>query len=146
MFAEPAYTCGLCPRLKAFRDANNEAHPDWYNGPVPAFGGLDARLLIVGLAPGIKGANLTGRPFTGDYAGDLLYATLREHDFACVSRIVAVCRMLLTEYNGTPRHRAGCDWRARHMQCLFARLPRSHGGTPGELRILVQQLGAPANR
>ncbi len=82
MFAEPAYTCGLCPRLKAFRDANNEAHPDWYNGPVPAFGGMDARLLIVGLAPGIKGANLTGRPFTGDYAGDLLYATLREHDFA----------------------------------------------------------------
>ena len=82
MFREPAYTCGLCPRLKAFRDANNALHPDWYNGPVPAFGGLDAELLIVGLAPGLKGANLTGRPFTGDYAGDLLYATLREHGFA----------------------------------------------------------------
>lgn len=82
MFQEPAYTCGLCPRLKAFRDANNAAHPDWYNGPVAAFGDLDAELLIVGLAPGLKGANLTGRPFTGDYAGDLLYATLLEHGFA----------------------------------------------------------------
>ena len=82
MFAEPPYSCGLCPRLKAFRDANNAAHPDWYNGPVPAFGGLDARLLIVGLAPGLKGANLTGRPFTGDYAGDLLYATLKAHGLA----------------------------------------------------------------
>lgn len=82
MFKEPAYTCGLCPRLKAFRDANIKAHPDWYNGPVPAFGDFDAELLIVGLAPGLKGANLTGRPFTGDYAGDLLYATLQEHGFA----------------------------------------------------------------
>lgn len=82
MFNEPAYACDLCPRLKAFRDANISAHPDWYNGPVPAFGGLGARLLIVGLAPGLKGANLTGRPFTGDYAGDLLYATLHRHGFA----------------------------------------------------------------
>ncbi|WNJ98430.1 uracil-DNA glycosylase [Thalassospiraceae bacterium LMO-JJ14] len=82
MFNEPAYACDLCPRLKAFRDANISAHPDWYNGPVPAFGDLGARLLIVGLAPGLKGANLTGRPFTGDYAGDLLYATLHRHGFA----------------------------------------------------------------
>lgn len=82
MFTEPPYTCDLCPRLKTFRDTNALAHPDWYNGPVAAFGGLDARLLIVGLAPGLKGANLTGRPFTGDYAGDLLYATLRRHGFA----------------------------------------------------------------
>ncbi|MBO6948296.1 MAG: uracil-DNA glycosylase [Rhodospirillales bacterium] len=82
MFQEPAYTCGLCPRLKAFRDANIAAHPDWYNGPVAAFGDLDVELLIVGLAPGLKGANLSGRPFTGDYAGDLLYATLLEHGFA----------------------------------------------------------------
>ncbi len=82
MFSEPAYSCGLCPRLKSFRDANIAAHPEWYNGPVAAFGDLNARLLIVGLAPGLKGANLTGRPFTGDYAGDLLYATLQNHGFA----------------------------------------------------------------
>lgn len=82
MFAEPNHNCGLCPRLKAFRDANAEAHSDWHNGPVNAFGDLGAALLIVGLAPGLKGANLTGRPFTGDYAGDLLYATLLEHGFA----------------------------------------------------------------
>lgn len=82
MFSEPAYTCPLCPRLKAFREANISAHPDWYNGPVQAFGDLESRLLIVGLAPGLKGANLTGRPFTGDYAGDLLYATLQAHGFA----------------------------------------------------------------
>jgi uracil-DNA glycosylase family 4 len=82
MFSEPPYSCGLCPRLKAFRDANIAVHPDWYNGPVPAFGDFNAGLLIVGLAPGLKGANLTGRPFTGDYAGDLLYATLRSHGFA----------------------------------------------------------------
>jgi uracil-DNA glycosylase family 4 len=60
----------------AFHAVNRTAHPDWHNAPVPAFGGLDASLLIVGLAPGLKGANRTGRPFTGDYAGDLLYATL----------------------------------------------------------------------
>jgi len=81
-FVEPGYSCDLCPRLKAFRDSNNAAHPDWFNGPVPAFGDLGARLLIVGLAPGLKGANLTGRPFTGDYAGDLLYATLSAQGFA----------------------------------------------------------------
>ncbi len=82
MFAEPVHACGLCPRLKAFRDTNAQAHPDWHNGPVNAFGSLDSRLLIVGLAPGLKGANLTGRPFTGDYAGDLLYQTLLGHGFA----------------------------------------------------------------
>jgi uracil-DNA glycosylase family 4 len=73
---QPPAGCRLCPRLAAFRDANRKAYPGWHNDPVPSFGGLDARLLIVGLAPGLKGANRTGRPFTGDYAGDLLYATL----------------------------------------------------------------------
>ncbi len=73
---DPSRDCSLCPRLSAFHAANRAAHPDWHNAPVPAFGPLDARLLIVGLAPGLKGANRTGRPFTGDYAGDLLYATL----------------------------------------------------------------------
>ncbi len=70
--------CRLCPRLAAFRDANAAALPSYFNGAVPSFGRDDARLLIVGLAPGLHGANRTGRPFTGDYAGDLLYATLGE--------------------------------------------------------------------
>lgn len=75
-FRGPARDCALCPRLVAFRADNAAAHPDWHNAPVPAFGGLDAGLLIVGLAPGLRGANRTARPFTGDYAGDLLYPTL----------------------------------------------------------------------
>jgi uracil-DNA glycosylase family 4 len=81
-FAEPARDCPYCPRLAAFREANRKAYPDFFNAPVRAFGALDARLLIVGLAPGLKGANRTGRPFTGDYAGDLLYATLAKFGFA----------------------------------------------------------------
>jgi len=73
---EPAKDCPLCPRLVAFRQENSRAHPDWFNGAVPSFGRDTARLLIVGLAPGLKGANRTGRPFLGDYAGELLYRTL----------------------------------------------------------------------
>jgi uracil-DNA glycosylase len=73
---EPQPDCPLCPRLVSFRAANREAHPDWFNGAVPSFGSESARLLIVGLAPGLKGANRTGRPFLGDYAGELLYRTL----------------------------------------------------------------------
>ena len=75
-FRGPKPNCRRCPRLHAFLEGHRAAHPDWHNAPVPSFGDLDAALLIVGLAPGLKGANLTGRPFTGDYAGDLLYATL----------------------------------------------------------------------
>jgi uracil-DNA glycosylase len=74
--------CALCPRLVAFRTANRQSEPSWYNGAVGSFGEAGARLLIVGLAPGRKGANRTGRPFTGDFAGDLLYATLLELGFA----------------------------------------------------------------
>ncbi|HVM85007.1 MAG TPA: uracil-DNA glycosylase [Candidatus Binatia bacterium] len=74
--AEPGRDCPLCPRLKDFRDANRAALPDYFNAPVPCFGDAAAKLLIVGLAPGLHGANRTGRPFTGDYAGDLLFATL----------------------------------------------------------------------
>jgi uracil-DNA glycosylase family 4 len=74
--ASPSADCPLCPRLAEFRQANRAAHPDWFNAPVPSFGGLDARVLIVGLAPGVRGANRTGRPFTGDFAGELLYRTL----------------------------------------------------------------------
>jgi uracil-DNA glycosylase len=78
----PSHDCPDCPRLAAFRDANRAAYPDWWNAPVPTFGEADARVAIVGLAPGLRGANRTGRPFTGDYAGDLLYATLLEFGFA----------------------------------------------------------------
>src|SRR5215212_7324014 len=79
---KPGRNCPLCPRLVAFREAWREREPSWFNAPVPSFGPDDARLLIVGLAPGLRGANRTGRPFTGDYAGDLLYATLKEYGFA----------------------------------------------------------------
>lgn len=78
----PPATCNLCPRLYDFRTKNQESFPDKFNAPVPSFGALSAALLIVGLAPGLKGANFTGRPFTGDYAGELLYATLLKFGFA----------------------------------------------------------------
>ena len=78
----PDRDCPFCPRLVAFRAANRAREPSWHNAPVAPFGDIKARLLIVGLAPGMQGANRTGRPFTGDYAGDLLYATLLEYGFA----------------------------------------------------------------
>ena len=78
----PSADCPLCPRLAAFRAAQRQAHPDWFNAPVPSFGDPDAVLLIVGLAPGLRGANRTGRPFTGDHAGELLYRTLLKSGFA----------------------------------------------------------------
>ena len=80
--AEPPRECPLCPRLVAYRRENQAAHPDWFNGPAPSFGDPDARLLVVGLAPGRTGANRTGRPFTGDFAGVLLYETLIKFGFA----------------------------------------------------------------
>jgi uracil-DNA glycosylase len=73
---QPSHDCPFCPRLAAFRAQNRLKYPDWFNGPVPSFGPLDARILIAGLAPGLQGANRTGRPFTGDWAGDLLFGTL----------------------------------------------------------------------
>ena len=79
---EPHRDCPLCPRLVAYRDVNRGEHPDWFNGPAPSFGTQDARLLVVGLAPGRTGANRTARPFTGDYAGVLLYDTLLRFGFA----------------------------------------------------------------
>jgi uracil-DNA glycosylase len=87
----PGPDCPLCPRLAAFRAANRAAHPDWFNAPVAPFRAADEasdgsgggpRLLIVGLAPGLRGANRTGRPFTGDFAGDTLYGALTKHGFA----------------------------------------------------------------
>jgi len=79
---EAPYDCPLCPRLVAFRALQRAAHPEWFNGPVPSFGDPGARLLVVGLAPGLRGANRTGRPFTGDVAGNLLYETLGAFGFA----------------------------------------------------------------
>ena len=80
--AKPGRDCPRCSRLVAFRKKWRDAEPSWFNAPVPSFGPLDARLLIVGLAPGLQGANRTGRPFTGDYAGVLLYGTLKDYGFA----------------------------------------------------------------
>jgi uracil-DNA glycosylase family 4 len=74
--------CPLCPRLVAYRAANAAAHPSWFNGAVASFGDPEARLLVAGLAPGRTGANRTGRPFTGDHAGFLLYSTLLKTGFA----------------------------------------------------------------
>ncbi len=74
--ADPPRDCPLCPRLVAYRRDNQAAEPSWFNGPAPSFGDPQARILVVGLAPGRKGANRTGRPFTGDHAGVLLYETL----------------------------------------------------------------------
>ncbi len=79
---EPPADCPLCPRLAAYRVANRAEHPDWFNAPVPSFGSTAARLLVVGMAPGVRGANRTGRPFTGDHAGVLLYQTLLRFGFA----------------------------------------------------------------
>jgi uracil-DNA glycosylase len=81
-YEAPAANCPLCPRLVGYRDTNRAANPGWFNGAVPSFGSLDARFLVVGLAPGVRGANRTGRPFTGDFAGTLLYQTLTKFGFA----------------------------------------------------------------
>lgn len=81
-FTPPPANCSLCPRLVAFREVNAAQFPQFFNGAVPSFGALDAPLLVVGLAPGLKGANASGRPFTGDYAGLVLYEALAKHGFA----------------------------------------------------------------
>ena len=80
--AEAPRNCPLCPRLVRFREELRDEQPGWWNAPVPAFGDPDAWLAIVGLAPGKHGANRTGRPFTGDYAGELLYGTLLKFGLA----------------------------------------------------------------
>jgi len=78
----PLINCQKCKRLVKFRNENKKKHSTWHNAPVPSFGKINSKLLIVGLAPGLKGANRTGRPFTGDYAGDLLYPTLIKFGWA----------------------------------------------------------------
>jgi len=82
VFAPPSHDCPLCPRLATFREENRIQYPGFFNGPVPSFGEMPAPLLIVGLAPGLKGANRTGRPFTGDFAGEVLYSSLKKYGFA----------------------------------------------------------------
>lgn len=82
IFTPPSPNCPLCPRLVTFREANAAQFPQFFNGAVPPFGTLDAQMLVVGLAPGLKGANASGRPFTGDFAGDVLYSALAKHGFA----------------------------------------------------------------
>ncbi len=77
----PSHDCDLCPRLKKFIDDQRLKYPHWHNGPVPSFGNINAEFLIVGLAPGLRGANRTGRPFTGDWAGNFLYDTLKKFNF-----------------------------------------------------------------
>lgn len=79
---EPTSDCQICPRLADFRTKNRETYEDYYNNPVPSFGDIDSELLIVGLAPGVSGANATGRPFTGDYAGKVLYKALLKYGLA----------------------------------------------------------------
>lgn len=81
-FTPPTADCALCPRLVAFREANAAQFPHFFNGAVPPFGDLSAQMLVVGLAPGLKGANASGRPFTGDFAGEVLYSGLAKHGFA----------------------------------------------------------------
>ena len=81
-FDGPGRDCAGCPRLVAYRTDNRAKFDDWHNAPVGSFGGAAGRLLVVGLAPGLRGANRTGRPFTGDFAGDLLYRTLIDFGFA----------------------------------------------------------------
>jgi len=78
----PGRDCALCPRLAEYRAANRAKEPGWHNAPVPSWGPREAPLLVLGLATGVRGANRTGRPFTGDYAGKLLYATLLEYGLA----------------------------------------------------------------
>ncbi len=82
LFLQPPPDCPLCPRLVAFREENRARFPAYYNAPVPSFGAMDARVLIVGLAPGLHGANASGRPFTGDFAGAVLYPALLKHGLA----------------------------------------------------------------
>lgn len=121
-FSDPERDCALCPRLTAFRAENRRTFPGRHNAPVPAFGAPDAELLIVGLAPGLKGANFSGRPFTGDYAGDLLYETLlktglaegtyaaRADDGLCLKnvRITNAVRCVPPENKPTPEEAGNC--------------------------------------
>ena len=132
---EPDPDCNFCPRLTSFRHSLRATQPDWHNAPVPVFGALDARLLVVGLAPGLRGANRTGRPFTGDFAGDLLYKTLIEYGFA------------------TGTYGAQCDDGLRLVSCAITNavrcVPPQNKPVPTEINscrpFLVATIGALPN-
>jgi uracil-DNA glycosylase family 4 len=136
--ADAPRDCVLCPRLVSFRAANRDSEPGWHNAPVPSFtppNAAEVRLLIVGLAPGLKGANRTGRPFTGDFAGDLLYDTLLAHGFArgrygarlddglslVECAITNAVRCVPPENKPTPAEIATCR---RYLLACLAALPR----------------------
>jgi uracil-DNA glycosylase family 4 len=133
--AEPDRDCPFCPRLAKFRQKNREREPAWFNSPVPNFGPREARLLIVGLAPGLKGANRTGRPFTGYFAGELLYGTLIEFGFAegvfearpddglelVDARIINAVRCVPPENKPTPTEIRTCN---QFLPPAFAEMPR----------------------
>ena len=127
---EPAKNCPLCLRLAAFREENRHAHPDWFNGAVPSFGPDTARLLIVGLAPGLKGANRTGRPFLGDHAGELLYRTLLKaglargrHDLAAPDELELVdCMISNTVRCVPPQNKPKPEEIAHCRQFLIGRI------------------------
>jgi uracil-DNA glycosylase family 4 len=132
---KPGRNCPRCPRLAAFRKTWRASEPTWFNAPVPSFGPLDARLLIVGLAPGLQGANRTGRPFTGDYAGVLLYDTLSRYRFArgqygahpddglqlTGCRITNAVRCVPPENKPTPAEIAGCR---DFLKATIAEMPK----------------------
>ena len=135
MTEQPPHDCPLCPRLVTYRDANRAENPDWFNGPVPSFGPEDAWLLVVGMAPGVRGANRTGRPFTGDHAGILLYETLLKSGLARGTyladpadglslhgcRIANAVRCVPPANLPTPGETATCN---RFLQAELAGLPR----------------------
>ncbi len=130
-FPDAPRDCPLCPRLSAFRNAHRMVQADWHNAPVPSFGDADGRLLIVGLAPGVQGANRTGRPFTGDYAGDLLYSTLDLFGFS------------------TGQFQARPDDGLKLKNCLITNavrcVPPENKPTPEEIRLCRSYLEATIN-
>jgi uracil-DNA glycosylase family 4 len=128
----PGPECTLCPRLAAFRTAQRGAHPDWFNAPVPSFGPDSAELLIVGLAPGLRGANRTGRPFTGDYAGDLLYRSLLKFGFAA------------GDYGADPRD--GLELRRARITNAVRCVPPQNKPEPAEIAACGRFLGGELRR
>ena len=158
--SDPNADCLLCPRLVAFRQKARTEWPDWHNSPVPSFGPESARLLIVGLAPGLKGANRTGRPFTGDNAGDLLYATLFKFGFATGAfkaspddglalvdcRITNGVRCVPPENKPTPSEIAGCR---PFLSATIAAMPALHSVVAlGRIAhdTVLRSLGVPLSR
>jgi uracil-DNA glycosylase family 4 len=137
---QPGRDCPLCPRLQAFREDWRRRESAWFNAPVDSFGPCSARLLVVGLAPGLRGANRTGRPFTGDFAGDLLYDTLKRFGFARGSyaarpddgltlvdvRVTNAVRCVPPENKPTPAEVKTCR---RFLEATIAEMP--------ELRAIV---------